>query len=119
MKPALTIAATGLINAANKLTKAADSTNRRFVEESRASASAERSSTAQASTNTAASLRPAELTRSEPGDFALSIGSYVPSMAEDTVNMKLAAASYKTNAALLRTVSDMQQALAESFNPRD
>ncbi|WP_281277403.1 hypothetical protein [Hankyongella ginsenosidimutans] len=39
----------------------------------------------------------------------------MPSLAEDIVNTKLAVASYKANASLIRTIDTLQRSLIESL----
>lgn len=47
--------------------------------------------------------------------FAISSSAYIPSLAEDTVNVRAAVASYRANAKVLRAVSGLQKELLNSF----
>lgn len=107
MRPALTIAVAGLNDATRRINAAATS----IVQ--RPAAEAKRFEEALA----AQPGQPPAPTANVSGQTAvpLSSNAYVPSLAEDIVNTRLAVASYKANASLIRTIDTLQRSLIDSL----
>lgn len=107
MRPALTIAVAGLNDATRRINAAATSIVQRPAAEAK---SFEQALAAQPG-------QPSAPTASLTGQSAvpLSSNAYVPSLAEDIVNTKLAVASYRANASLIRSIDTLQRSLLDSL----
>ncbi|TXG82021.1 MAG: hypothetical protein E6R12_12845 [Sphingomonadales bacterium] len=107
MRPALTIAVAGLNDATRRINAAATSIVQRPAAEAKSFQEALAAQPGQAPAPTAS--------LSGQSAVPLSNSAYVPSLAEDIVNTKLAVASYKANASLIRTIDTLQRSLIESL----
>lgn len=107
MRPALTIAVAGLNDATRRINATAASIVQRPATEAK-------------SFQDALSAQPGQVSAPTPslsGQSAvpLSSNAYVPSLAEDIVNTKLAVASYRANASLIRSIDTLQKSLLDSL----
>lgn len=114
MIPAFNIAASGMLDAANRLNGTATSVARSTVDAQRRFADEAAMADQPAAPNAKASGPGSTANLSRPGGAPL----YVPSMAEDAVAMRQAVTAYKANAKMLRTVADLAQALTDQTRPR-
>jgi hypothetical protein len=113
--PALNIAVSGMLDAANRLNGVASS-----VAKSTAAANAVFTVDAQNTPSNTANANPGSGGSLSTASLSKSTGSplYVPSYAEDAVAMRQAVSTYKSNAKLLRTVADLARTLADEIKPR-
>lgn len=114
MLPALTIPLAGLNEATRRLNSAAANSVQRPGFASNLTQQAAGASPASAAAG-ATGTPGGGLTREAA--FAISSSAYIPSLAEDSVNVRAAVASYRANAKVLRVLSGLQQELLNSFQP--
>jgi hypothetical protein len=113
--PALNIAVSGMLDAANRLNGAAAST----VRKTSAGASLFQDAATERGPEPAAETA-GSTGRGSTSGLARNPGAplYIPSFAEDAVAMRQAVSAYKANAKMLRTVADLAQSLVDTVNKR-
>jgi hypothetical protein len=140
MIPALTIAVAGLVDASQRLNAAASSTVQKgalaaadqarglasYLDAGQAKALKPGGPNEKAGAKASGTQSSGSAGRSSTSTLAQFTGAsavgtplYVPSFAEDALALRTAAAAYKANAAVVRTLDDLSQSLTEAFGNQE
>lgn len=109
MIPSLSIAASGMVDAANRLSTSAS----RIVRNQTSGFAADPGLSPEVASSTGVAS-PSGLARETPRATPGSV-LYTPSYAEDVVTMKLASAAYKANAKILKASADLSRELIDTL----